>query len=51
MKNPEYRCDSWVLSNQINNIIGANSNIAKFYNLFEEKDGLDAANLFRITQT
>ena len=47
MKNPEYRCDSWVLSNQINNIIGANSNIAKFYNLFEEKDGLDAANYIK----
>lgn len=42
IKNPEYRCDSWLLSNQINNIIDANSNIAKFYNLFEVKDGLDA---------
>lgn len=42
IKNPKYRCDSWLLSNQINNIIDANSNIAKFYNLFEVKDGLDA---------
>lgn len=42
IKNPEYRCDSWLLSNQINNIIDSNSNIAKFYNLFEVKDGLDA---------
>ncbi len=41
IKNPEYRCDSWLLSNQINNIIDSNSNIAKFYNLFEVKDGLD----------
>lgn len=42
IKNPEYRCDSWLLSNQINNIIDSNSNIAKFCNLFEVKDGLDA---------
>ena len=42
IKKPEYRCDSWLLSNQINNIIASNSNIAKFYNLFEVKDGLDA---------
>lgn len=42
IKNPEYRCDSWLLSNQINAIIDSNSNIAKFYNLFEVKDGLDA---------
>lgn len=42
VKNPEYRCDSWLLSNQINAIIDENSNIAKFYNLFEVKDGLDA---------
>lgn len=42
IKNPEYRCDSWLLSNQINNIIDSNSNIAKFYNLFEVKDGLNA---------
>lgn len=42
IKNPEYRCDSWLLSNQINAIIDKNSNIAKFYNLFEVKDGLDA---------
>ncbi len=41
-RNPEYRCDSWLLSNQINAIIDKNSNIAKFYNLFEVKDGLDA---------
>lgn len=42
IKNPEYRCDSWLLSNQINNIIDSNSNIAKFYHLFKVKDGLDA---------
>ncbi len=42
VKNPEYRCDSWLLSNQINDIIDKNSNIAKFYNLFEVKDGSDA---------
>lgn len=42
LKNPEYRCDSWLLSNQINAIIDSNSNIAKFYNLFEVQDGPDA---------
>lgn len=42
IKDPEYRCDSWLLSNQINDIIDKDSNIARFYNLFEVKDGLDA---------
>lgn len=42
IKNPEYRCDSWLLSNQINDIIDSNSNIAKFHRLFEVKDGPDA---------
>ncbi len=42
LKNPEYRCDSWILSNQINAIIDYNSNISKFYRLFEVKDGPNA---------
>ncbi len=42
LKHPEYRCDSWLLSNQINAIIDSNSNIAKFYRLFDVKDGPDA---------
>lgn len=42
LKNPEYRCDSWLLSNQINTIIDSNSNIYKFYKLFEVTDGPDA---------
>ncbi len=42
LKNPEYHCDSWLLSNQVNAIIDSNSNIAKFYNLFEVQDGPDA---------
>lgn len=42
IKEPEYRCDSWLLSNQINDIIAKDSNIAKFYNLFDVKDGSDA---------
>lgn len=42
LKNPEYRCDSWILSNQINAIIDSSSNIAKFYSLFEVQDGPDA---------
>ncbi len=41
LKNAEYCCDSWLLSNQINDIIDSNSNIAKFYNLFEVQDGPD----------
>lgn len=42
LKNPEYRCDSWLLSNQINAIINSNSNISKFYILFNVTDGPDA---------
>lgn len=42
LKNPEYRCDSWLLSNQIRAIIDSNSNIAKFHRLFKIKDGADA---------
>ena len=42
LKNPKYRCDSWLLSNQINAIIDSNSNIAKFYRLFDVEDGPDA---------
>lgn len=42
LKSPEYRCNSWLLSNQINAIIDSNSNIGKFYNLFEVQDGTDA---------
>lgn len=42
LKNPDYFCNSWMLSNQINEIIDSNSNIAKFYNLFEVEDGIDA---------
>lgn len=42
LKNSEYRCDSWLLSNQINAIIDSSSNIAKFYKLFDVKDGPDA---------
>lgn len=42
LRNAEYRCDSWLLSNQINDIIDSNSNIAKFYNLFKVQDGPDA---------
>ena len=42
LKNPEYCCNSWILSNQINDLIDSKSNIAKFHNLFEVQDGLDA---------
>lgn len=42
--NPEYYCISWLLSPSINQIVDENSNIAKFYNMFEivdEEEGLD----------
>lgn len=42
IKNPTYICDSWLLSNQINAIIDLNSNIRRFYNLFDVEDGEDA---------
>lgn len=42
IKDPEYYCNSWLLSNQLNAMLDINSNIAKFYNLFEVKDGEDA---------
>lgn len=42
IKNPKYYCNSWLLSNQLNAMIDTNSNIARFYSLFEVKDGEDA---------
>jgi len=42
VENPDYYCSSWLLSPTINKIIDRNSNIAKFYNMFEvvkEQDG------------
>lgn len=42
IENPEYECSSWLLSKQLNSMIDSNTNIAKFYNLFEVKDGEDA---------
>ena len=42
LKNPEYYCNSWILSNQIHTLIDSTSNIAKFYQLFEVEDGPDA---------
>ena len=38
IKEPEYRCDSWLLSNQIRDIIDKDSNIARFYDLFEVQE-------------
>lgn len=42
IEKPEYCCDSWLLSNQLNKIIDSKANIAKFYALFDVKDGPDA---------
>lgn len=36
-----YKCDSWLLSNQLNEIIDKNTNIYKFYSLFDVVDGDD----------
>lgn len=44
LENPEYYCCSWLLSPSINKIVDKDSNISKFYNMFEiidERDGLD----------
>lgn len=44
LENPQYYCSSWILSPVINSVLDKNSNISKFYNMFEiiiEKDGLD----------
>ena len=34
-----YKCNSWLLSNQIHNIVDNNSNISKFYDIFKVSDG------------
>ncbi len=39
IKNIEYVCNSWLLSKELNEIIDKNSNIHKFYNLFEVEEG------------
>ncbi len=39
MDSYEYICDSWILSNQLHSIIDKNTNISKFYDLFEVTDG------------
>lgn len=44
LENPEYYCSSWLLSPAINKELKKDSNIKKFYNMFEivdEKDGLE----------
>ncbi len=38
---PEYRCNSWLVSNQISDIVSKDSNIYKFYSLFDSTDGSD----------
>lgn len=40
----KYICNSWLLSNQIYNIVEKNSNIFLFHNLFDIKDGEDCIN-------
>lgn len=44
LENPEYYCTSWLLSRQINSIIDKNSNIAKFYSLFDVEDSENGIN-------
>ena len=39
IKNYNYYCDSWLLSEQIHGIVNKNSNIYKFYELFKIVDG------------
>lgn len=40
----KYICNSWLLSKQIYEIIGKNSNISKFYNLFDVTEGEECIN-------
>lgn len=44
INNFTYICNSWLLSNQLNNLINKNTNISRFYDLFEVKDGGDCIN-------
>ena len=37
--NYNYKCNSWLLSNKLNEIINKDTNISKFYNLFDVIDG------------
>ena len=39
ISNFKYCCESWLLSNQIHNLVGRESNIFNFYNLFEIVEG------------
>lgn len=39
LSNYEYHCDSWLLSNEIHNMLDSNSNIYRFYDLFEVEQG------------
>ena len=38
-KNISYVCNSWLLSKELNYLINSNTNISKFYNLFNVVDG------------
>lgn len=40
----KYICNSWLISNQIYNIVDKNTNISNFHNLFEIADGEDCIN-------
>lgn len=37
--NPDYRCNSWLLSKEVRNLISDESNIAKFQSLFDIEQG------------
>lgn len=41
INNFKYLCDSWLLSNQIYEIIDKNANISQFHDLFKVRDGED----------
>lgn len=41
IKNFKYLCNSWLLSNQIYEIVDKSSNIAKFHDLFSVTDGIE----------
>ncbi len=41
LENPKYLCDSWLLSKEVVKELGEQSNIYKFYSLFDVEDGED----------
>ncbi len=55
IENAEYKCDSWLLSPEIHEMLNENSNIYRFYELFDVTPGANCKddilwNLFHVTE-